>query len=454
MERWNEYTPGQLARGMEEGTLQTMGPGGRSCGNQDCLWFASAFTRSNGGFPNGGMNIPGSILFFVGPQGCGRHGDFDLMTGNRGHRFYRVRISEQDLVNGSVADKVSDRILAFLEAMETRPQVVEVCVTCVDALVNSDFSGLAARLKKQYGIRFALIRMCPILAESILTHSHLLIESQYSLLQPTGNRQKTINLLGRIQSVDRASELYRVLEAAGYRINNILECETLEEYDALGDACLNLLAVKNALPAAKTMQKRFRIPYLPFYETCDPDEMLENYRRLEAHLGVPLPVEQDCQQVRDKARQLAEKHAGKSIVIGHAYDYVPLKLAVDLRRLGLPVKKAFINNLTKEDLPWLKALETVAPDLRIFFASDPEMLFHAYRPGSGDLVIGLEATHFLRAPSARRLATGEQPMDFLGLLQFLEQLDQALSQEQSTPTAPAAAADPYGRSWGVWRKEL
>ena len=452
MERWNEYTPGQLARGMEEGTIQTMGPGGRSCGNQDSLWFAASSTRGNGGFPNSGMNIPESILFFVGPRACGRHGDFDLMTGNRGHRFYRVRISEQDLVNGSVADKVSDRILAFLEAMETRPRVVEVCVTCVDALVNSDFSGLSARLKGQYGIRFTLIRMCPILAESILTHSHLLIESQYSLLQPTGNKQKTINILGRIQKVDHASELYRVLEAAGYRVNNILECETLEDYDALGDACLNLLAVKNALPAAKTMQKRFRIPYLPFYETCSPDEMLENYRRLEAHLGVSLPVEQDWQQVRDKARELAAKYADRSIVIGHAYDYVPLKLAADLRTLGLPVKKAFINNLTKEDLPWLKTLETLAPDLRIFFASDPEMLFHAYRPGSGDLTLGLEPTHFLRSPSARRLAAGEQPMEFHGLLQFLEQLDQTLSQERAIPSAPAP--DPYGRSWGVWRKEL
>lgn len=453
MEQWHEYTPSQLARGMELGTIDTMGPGGRSCGNKDSLWFPAATTRGNGGFHHSAMNIPGSIMFFVGPQACGRHGDFDLMPGNRAHRFYRVRTLEQDLVNGTVVKKASERILAFLREMEEKPQVVEVCVSCVDALINSDFSELAARLKKEYGIRFALIRMCPILAESVLTHSHLLIKSQYSLLEPSGIRQKTVNLLGRIQTVSRESELYRELEAAGYRANNILECETLEDYDALGDACLNLVAVKNALPAAKTMRKRFGIPYLPFYETCSPDEMRENYRRLEEELGCCLNVEQDWNQVWDKAKQIASKHSEKTIIIGHAYDYVPLKLAVDLRTLGLPVKKAFINNLQKTDLPLLQKLETLAPDLRIFFASDPEMLYHAYQPGSGDMTIGLEPTHFIRRPGICRMSPGEQPMEFHGLLQLLEQIDQSLSQKLAVPSA-APAADPYSRNWGTWRKEL
>ena len=97
MKLWNEYTPGQLAAGLEQGTIDTMGPGGRSCGNKDSLWFVAATTRGNGGFPNSGMNIPESIQFFVGPPACGRHADFDLMTTNRGHRFHRIRIAEQDL---------------------------------------------------------------------------------------------------------------------------------------------------------------------------------------------------------------------------------------------------------------------------------------------------------------------------------------------------------------------
>lgn len=453
MKPWSEYTPGQLARGLEQGTINTMGPQGRSCGNQDSLWFPASSTRGNGGFPNSGMNIPESIQFFVGPPACGRHADFDLMSTNRGHRFYRIRIAEQDLVNGTIVEKAEQQIFAFLETLETKPKVVEICVTCVDALLNSDFDGLAARLKQRCGIRFALIRMCPILTDSVRSNSQMLIESQYSLLQPSGVKQKSVNILGRIQKIPHESELYRVLEAAGYRVNSILECETLAEYDALGDACLNLVAVKNALPAAKSMQKRFGIPYLLFLETCSPDEILENYRQLEKALGCSLPVELQWQAARQKAREVAEKHANRSIVIGHAYDYVPLKLAMDLRSLGLPVKKAFINDVKKTDLPYLKALEENAPDLRIFFASDPEMVYHAYRPGSGDLTIGLEPTHFIRSPGMHRLSPGEQPMEFMGLMDLLNKIDHALS-ETSGPAPAAPAPDPFARQWGPYRKEL
>lgn len=453
MKPWSEYTPAQLARGLEQGITDTMGPGGRSCGNKESLWFAASSTRGNGGFPHSGMNIPESIQFFVGPPACGRHADFDLMAGDRGHRFYRIRISDQDLVNGTIAEKVTNQIFAFLETMETKPKVVQVCVTCVDALLNSDFDGLAARLKQCYGIRFAVVRMCPILADSVRTHSQMLIETQYSLLQPTGVKQKRINILGRIQKISHESELYRVLEAAGYQVSNILECENLTDYDALGDACLNLVAVKNALPAAKSMQKRFSIPYLTFYETCSPDEILENYRRLEEALGCSLPVEQDWQRVCQKARDVADKYVDRCIVIGQGYDYVPLKLAVDLRALGLPVKKAFINNINKTDLSYLQVLAEQAPDLRIFFASDPELLYHAYQPGSADLTLGLEPTHFIRSPGTRRLSPGEQPMEFAGLLHLLEQIDQMLSQPAAAPV-PASSADPYARQWGPYRKEL
>lgn len=453
MKPWNEYTPSQLAKGLEQGSIDTMGPGGRSCGNKDSLWFPASSTRGNGGFPNSGMNIPESIQFFVGPPACGRHADFDLMSTKRGHRFYRIRIREQDLVNGTIVEKAEKQIFAFLETLEKKPKVVEVCVTCVDALLNSDFDGLAARLKQRCGIRFALIRMCPILTDSVRSNSQMLIETQYSLLQPSGVKQKSINILGRIQKISHESELYRTLEAAGYRVNNILECETLSDYDALGDACLNLVAVKNALPAAKSMQKRFGIPYLSFYETCNPDEILENYRQLEQQLGCSLCVEQDWQRVWQKAREVSEKHGNRSIVIGHAYDYVPLKLAADLRALGLPVRKAFINDIKKTDLPYLRALEQQAPDLRIFFASDPEMMYHAYQPGSGDLTLGLEPTHFIRAPGIRRLSPGEQPMEFAGLLQLLEQIDQALS-AVSGPVSEVPAPNPYARNWGPFRKEL
>lgn len=454
MKPWVRYSAGQLRRALEGGAASKAEKGGRYCGGRECLHFIAASTRSNGGFPNSGLNIPESIQFFVGPPACGRHGDFDLLAGGiRSHRFYRIRLTEQDLVNGTGPEKVSRQVCAFLDSMEEKPRVVSLCITCVDALLNADYDGLGILLKKRYGIRFVIIRMFPILAESIRTHSQMLIEAQYSVLQPSGGKQKAVNLLGRIRECNHESELYRVLNAAGYRVNNILECRNLAEYDALGNAELNLVVVKNALPAARMMQKKYGIPYVEFLESCNPDDILKNYRRLEEALGVSLPVDAEWAHTCEKARTIGKKYADCSIAIGHGFDFEPLKLASDLCRFGLPVRKVFANEVKQSDLPYLLWLEENRPDMEIYLGTDPEFLGFAYQPEHADLTIGMEATLFLRNPGTRALRTTEEPCEFYGLNAFLDQIDLAL-ENAPDPGGKAPEKNPYGRSWGVYRKGL
>ncbi len=449
------YPAGLLRRMVEEGKLDQPGPHGHACGCRDCLSFLSATSRGNGGFPNGGLNIPESIQFFVGPPACGRHGDFNLLANGRSGRFYRIRLTEADLVNGVGPEKVERRICAFLDAMEERPKVVSLCITCVDALLHTNYARLGRRLEERYHIRFALVRMFPILEESAHTHAQMLLETQYSVLRPAQRpgRRRAVNLLGSISTCSHASELYRTLGAAGIAVQHILECRTLEEYDALGDACLNLVLVPNALPAARMLEQKWGIPYLSFFQTCDPDQIRNNYRALEEALGCALPVEQDWEAVWETARAVARRHAGKTIAVGAAFDYEPFKLAMDLSRMGLQVQKVFANSVGASDLPYLRWLEEHRPEMELYFGSEPESLGFAYCTEGVDLTIGLEASFFLRCPSTRRLATGEEPFEFLGLRTFLEQIGQALEQEPAAP-APAGEPDPYGRDWSIYRKEL
>lgn len=149
---------------------------------------------------------------------------------------------------------------------------------------------------------------------------------------------------------------------------------------------------------------------------------------------------------------MARKHADASIALGAAFDYAPLKLAVDFRRLGLNVRQVFLNTLRQSDLPWLTWLEEHSPEMELYFGSDPEALEFAYCSDGADLTIGLEFSFYRLCPHTRRLAAGEEPFEFLGLRTLLRQIDQTLSQPVTAP-APTAPS-PYARSWSMYRKEL
>lgn len=449
------YGAAQLREAIEKGTIKNCGPDGRSCCTQECLSFVASTVRTNGGFPNGGLNIPESIQFFVGPPACGRHADFDLMTReNRSQRFYRIRLTETDLVNGTGPLKVQGYICDFLEQMEKKPKAVTLCITCVDALLNSDYSALGVILQEKYGLRFAVVEMFPFLSESIRTHSEKLIEMQYSLLQPAGERKKSVNLLGIIEPCSRESEFYKVLERAGYKINVIFECETIEEYDELGSACLNLVMVENARLAAQTMEKRFGIPYLTFYETCSPEEILENYHRLEETLGCKFDVEEAYAAVKEKAEGIAKNYSDKSIAVGQAYAYEPLKLAADLIAVGVPVKAVFTAAVRKADLEYLRYLEKNGRNIAIYQSTDPEALFYCYSPEYYDVTIGLDYSFSLRSPGTRVLKLPEQPFEFFGLHSMLEQIEQAFLGTKAETSPTEALENPFARKWTVYRKEL
>ena len=70
------------------------------------------------------------------------------------------------------------------------PKVITITVTCVDSLIHSDYTALKKWLKKQYGIRFGVVQMFPILADNAIKHTDMFVEMVYSLIEVNVNKPK------------------------------------------------------------------------------------------------------------------------------------------------------------------------------------------------------------------------------------------------------------------------
>ena len=66
------------------------------------------------GIARGAMQVPGSIVIFQAPCGCGRHGSVAAVMNGYRDRMYYVDISEDDLVMGTHMERLEaivDRVL-------------------------------------------------------------------------------------------------------------------------------------------------------------------------------------------------------------------------------------------------------------------------------------------------------------------------------------------------------
>ena len=113
------------------------------------------------------------IHILLAPLSCMRHCDFDLKLNGYTQDVYSLFLSEKEIVSGKVADVLKECILDLLKRLNPRPKVITITVTCIDGLIQSDYTAIRKMLMKEYGIRFGVVEMFPILADNKIKHTDL-----------------------------------------------------------------------------------------------------------------------------------------------------------------------------------------------------------------------------------------------------------------------------------------
>ena len=84
----------------------TLGTRGKSV-SSPCLHY-SAPSAGGWGIVRTALLVPETVMLFVAPHGCGRHGSVSSIQLGLRQRIYYMDISEEDLVLGSHVDRIPE----------------------------------------------------------------------------------------------------------------------------------------------------------------------------------------------------------------------------------------------------------------------------------------------------------------------------------------------------------
>lgn len=404
--------------------------------------------RGMGGLSRTAKYIPESIHILLSPVSCMRHCDFDLMLNGYSEGYYSLCLTEQEIVGGLVVKVLRKKIEELLELLDPSPKVITITTTCVDSLIRSDYTALKKWLKEEYNIRFGVVTMYPILADNKIKHTDMFVEMVYSLIEADIDKEKKkiINLLGRIEAIDAHTDFYEVLEKAGYEVRDLRQCQKIEEYDEMGEACLNIVLSEFNLHTAKMMEKKYKIPYMFWNECMNPDTIKENYEKLEKILKCKLDIDELYHTAKEKAEEVRKVSKGKTFAVGQRLDYWPPKAACDLVKMGLDVKYVFVDAIRKSDLPYYEWLMQNYPQIKVYLAPDINMRKFIKNPEPADVMIGTSATFLKHLEGLTDLKLSEEPYDFMTFIKVMEQMKEQLTINEK-PMVKTMETDIFAKRW-------
>lgn len=407
-----------------EGATQIAGIAPAGCMlPEGCLRFVAPST-GGWGIVRGALAVPESVMLFVAPRGCGRHGSVASVLNGYRHRLFYLDVPEADFVMGGHVDRSEEMVARILDVLPERPRAFFICSTCVDDLLGSDFDGVCARCTERYGIPFSACHMDPITRNSSTPPAFNLQRSIYRTLwlsalaeaaepgapepgmsEPGAREPGAVNLIGGFVPVDGASELYRVFARAGIdKVRQLPGCRTFDEFLEMRRASFNLMLKGHASLACADMRDRLGIPFVRVRQGFGVEEVRALYRDLGRGLGVEFDVSEEaeaCAAHLDEARGWL---SGLSVAVGENLNGSSFEIALLLARLGARIPFVISDAIAPAEWPAILELRELQPDVAVYPASHPGLSLVSEVPERADVAIGFDAAKL--APGSRLFEFG------------------------------------------------
>ncbi len=321
-----------------------------------------------------GMLLPEAHQIYVCGINCMRGVVLTAAEMGASERFSMVLLEEDDLMNGSVEDVTLEGVKDVLNKMPKLPPAVMVFTVCTHRFLGCDLDYIYHNLEKSFPtVHFLRCFMEPITQKEGLTPDQRLRKTMFDLLPQSGAIEKTVVILGSDFSLDENADLRRMFTKNGWKLLEIQDCKTFDEYLQMGQAEVILSTFPRARYGAEETAKRLsrRHIYLP------GSFSYKEIERMEIELSTLLGLEKlDCNQEEvlcDEALDAAKKAAdGKSIVIDYTFHSRPLGLARLLLEHGFHVTKVYLDAVSGEEMDDFNYLREHAQNLLICATTQPE----------------------------------------------------------------------------------
>lgn len=377
------------------------------------------------GVKRAGLVIPESVMLLVSPACCGRNTTILADEGGYSDRMFFLQMDETDLVTGAHLTEIPQAVKEICDACETRPKVVVICITCVDALLGTDLERVCRKAEDFAGVRVVPSYMYALTREGKNPPMVAIRETIYSLLEPLPKENDMINLIGNFAPLEDDSELYDLFRQVGIKkINEVSRCETLDEFMEMGAANFNLILNPEARKAAMMMEKTLSMPFAELTRLYEIDRIRKQYVLFGAALKADFDDSEYYEKAEAAVNRLKEKCIHATFAIGQVVNGNPIEMALALTKLGMRVKSVFAN-IGAEDFPFIRELAELDPGMKVYSPLSPAMMNYDCDE-KVDISIGIDATFYYPDSINIKWSSETQPFGYTGLVHFVEAVERGI----------------------------
>ena len=378
------------------------------------------------GVKRAGLAIPGSVMLLVAPGCCGRNTSLVSALPAYKDRFFYLNMDETDVVTGRHLKKIPQAVEEVVHCLESKPSVVMICITCVDALLGTDMERVCRKAEDRVGLPVRPCYMYALTREGRkppMVHAR---QSLYSLLEPKKKKSNVVNLLGFFAPLIDDCELYAYLKAIGVRtIHEISREPDLQSFYTMAEANFNLVLHPEARMAAADLEQRLQIPSIELTRLYQIDKIQSQYRALGQVLGVSFKDEEDYLRTKHVVDAFRSAHPNAVFSIGECMNGDSFELALALTGYGFRVAEVF-GTIQGENFGYLKRLASVSPDTRVYSNMEPTMLYYDPSECPVTISVGKDAGYYHPEAPVLSWNSDVQPYGYAGLRRLMEALSEVL----------------------------
>ena len=377
------------------------------------------------------MLLPESAMLMVGPMGCSRSGTVVAEKYGFAHRMFYLHLDDRSISLGSYLKKIPEAVQYIKDLGQFK--AVLICMTCLDALLGTDLAGLGRKISAQVGIPVTTTFMDPIVRDGNygpMVQVRQAITNCFEAPEKNSDckADDSINLLGTFAPIEKESELFSLLEAAGItKIRTVAGCRSFEELQNMGSSRANLIVHPQAAACGTDLEKRLGMPYIKLFTSYVPDIIEENYKKLGNFLKAKICCDSQKEAAKKTIKEFAQKYRGKKIAVGEAVCGNPLDIALTLISAGIEVPFVFRDMIHPEDWDLIAVLNKTAPDLKVYSGVHPiTAVFPATLPDA-DFMLGLDAGYYNQKAISAAWPFDRTYYGFDGIKALLDIMDTAFT---------------------------
>lgn len=376
--------------------------------------------------------VPETHMLFVCPFACGRHGSLGAIGEGFKHRVSYLFITQKDIIDGydKTIEKAVDEMLKRLNPL---PKGVYIFVSCLDDLIGTDLDALIKQLSKGHpGIHFMEAHMNPITLDSKTPPPVTIQDSMFGFLSPSTKEDKTINFIGNLVQLDKACELFEMLEFAGIKkIRHLSNYSRFEDFQEMASSKYNLVLSPIALLAAKNMQKKHGIPFLMLPVSYNLTDIGAQYRSIFQFLKAESKEDKyDISIHYAKAKQAIEDTLAvlknTPIVISSDAIIKPFSLAASLMEYGFRVDTVIAQEVLPIDEEGYGQVCDSSTTVRIIQPQHANTIRFAHRIEDA-IAIGFDAAYITGSCHIVDIMNDQRMFGYNGIVNLMKKMREALT---------------------------